>query len=701
LTILVTGASGFLGSSFVRRALADGHEVTALVRRPAPALDSAGITLVVADVRHVDASVTADVDALVHFATATSGHDSEVVETAVQGTLAMLEAALAGGVSKFVHISSMSAYGVTSARGTGGEIPLESDPQGRGAYARAKILAEQALRKRVAERALSAIDVAVLRPGFVFGDLTASPLSSSVIELPGGLAVGRGRAEHAVPVVDVEDLNTAILALLDGAPVPGRIRTYDVLSRVPSKSDFIALHRRLTGRPVRTVWVPAPLAAAIGTGIDAVQRVRERPMRARKSVRRLYDFDPRVLPWRRLWGDLGLEPQADERKALLRALGGKRRPLQVAERGRGRTEISELARTASSCVAPTGKPIPTVVVGAGRIASEMHAAALHALPRLRVGAVVDTNVARARALASQLGALAVPTVEELDENLLRDGLGVVATPGDTHAALAVELLDRGASVVIEKPAATTLEGWEMIVETAARSERPVSIVQNYRLRPAAMRLWHFLATHEVGPLRGARLVFRTPRVHLEPARWMRDEKRHRALLMELGVHFLDLAFVVGGEIDAVEHLVTEDDSTSAATVRIEGSAILDRGGRLTFELDASGDAQRTQLLFEFERATCVLDFFPDGFRILPRRSNPLDDFFAVGARTKDALLERLQPAPGIPRRVLPHWRIYAEHLRMIDTPAARSPFSVEALEPTMRSLETIAERVYEIPGTPA
>jgi nucleoside-diphosphate-sugar epimerase len=400
LKILVTGASGFLGSSFVRRALADGHEVTALVRRPAPALDSAGITLVVADVRHVDASVTADVDAVVHFATATSGRDSEVVETAVQGTLAMLEAALAGGVSKFVHISSMSAYGVTSARGTGGEIPLESDPQGRGAYARAKILAEQALRKRVAEGALSAIDVAVLRPGFVFGDLTASPLSSSVIELAGGLAVGRGRAEHAVPVVDVEDLNTAILALLDGAPVPGRIRTYDVLSRVPSKSDFIALHRRLTGRPVRTVWVPALLAAAIGTGLDAVQRVRGRPMRARKSVRRLYDFDPRVLPWRRLWGDLGLEPQADERKALLRALGGKRRPLQTAERRRGRTEISELARAGSSGVAPIGKPIPTVVVGAGRIVSEMHGAALHALSRLHVRAVVDTNVVRARAVAS-------------------------------------------------------------------------------------------------------------------------------------------------------------------------------------------------------------------------------------------------------------------------------------------------------------
>jgi hypothetical protein len=36
---------------------------------------------------------------------------------------------------------------------------------------------------------------------------------------------------------------------------------------------------------------------------------------------------------------------------------------------------------------------------------------------------------------------------------------------------------------------------------------------------------------------------------------------------------------------------------------------------------------------------------------------------------------------------------------MLDTPGTRSPFSVDALEPTMRSLETIAERVYEISRT--
>jgi hypothetical protein len=167
--------------------------------------------------------------------------------------------------------------------------------------------------------------------------------------------------------------------------------------------------------------------------------------------------------------------------------------------------------------------------------------------------------------------------------------------------------------------------------------------------------------------------------------------------MELGVHFLDLAFVVGGAIDRVDYLVTEDDVTGASTVRVQGAATLDRGATLRFELDASGDAQRTQLALEFERATCVLDFFPDGFRILPPRAHPVDDAVGVVARARDAILERFKTEAGIPRRALPHWRIYAEHLRMIDTEDTRSPFSVEALEPTMRSLEAMAEVVYDMP----
>ena len=697
MKILVTGASGFLGSSFVRRAQSEGHDIAAVVRRM-PALEAVNMRLINADIRDMRASATADADAVVHFATATSGPDAEFIATAVQGTLAVLEAAVAANVRTFVHISSMSAYSVTSARDADGEIPLENHPEGRGAYARAKVLAERAIRERAADGSLSAIDVSVLRPGFVLGELTASPLGGCAAELPGGLAIGLGNADHAVPVVDVEDLNTSILAVLGELPVAGRLRTYDVLSRVPSKREFIALHERLTGRPERTLWVPELIAAALAGGIDALQQLRGQPPRARSSVRRLYDFDPRTLPWRRLWGDFGLEPQADERKALLRALSGARRPLPDHEESRPMPEIAEIARISSSLRAPAGERVATVVVGAGRIASEMHLAALKALPRLHVRAVVDTNLARGRALASRLNARAVPTLDELDEDLLTNGLGVIATPGNTHAALAMSLLDRGASVVLEKPAATTLEGWEEIVASAKRTERPVSVVQNYRLRPSAINLWRFLGTHEVGPLRYARLIFRTQRLHREPARWMRDEKRHRALLVELGVHFLDLAFVVGGGIRTIEHVVTEDDATGAATVRVEGAALLDRGGRLAFELDASGDAQQTQLSLEFDRATCVLDFFPDGFRILPQRANPVDDFRATAVRTKDALVERVRPASGMPPRARPHWQIYAEHLRTIDG-GPPGPFSIHALEPTMRSLEAIAEHVYEMPLT--
>jgi nucleoside-diphosphate-sugar epimerase/predicted dehydrogenase len=693
--VLVTGASGFLGSAFIRRAQAEGLDVIGLVRGPDPSLESSGVDLVVSDIRHVDRSVAVGADAVVHFATATTGDDVEFVETAVGGTVAMLEAALAVGVSQFIHISSMSAYGKTSARDHDGDVRVEANPEARGVYARAKVLAERALRERAADGSLALMDVIVLRPGLVFGTLTQSPLAGSAVQLPGGLALGLGNPEHGVPVVDVEDLNAAILALLEMPPIRGRLRTYDVLSRAPSRRDFVALHERLTGRPSRTIWMPRAAAEVVAAGLDGLQALRGRPGTARCLTRRLYDFDPRLLPWRRLWQDLGLEPRADERAALVRGISGSRKSLSNAEQTRVSAQVRELDRIASSSTLPNGRRVSLVILGAGRIVSEMHTPVLSALPRLAVRAVVDTNVERARAAASRVGAVGLATLDEVDSGLLSDGLAVVATPGHTHAELVVDLLDRGASVLIEKPAATTTAGWELIVAASAKTGKPVSVIQNYRLRPAVARLWRFLVTHDVGPLRQARLVFRTPRLHLEPARWMRDEKRNRVLLMELGVHFLDLAFLVGGEIGAIDYLHIEDDVTGAATVRIEGAAVLDQGGRLTFELDASGDAQRAKLLLEFERATCALEFFPDGFRVLPGRANPFDDLISDAARVRGALLARIPRGGTLPQRAIPHWRIYAEHLRTVDQVDTRSPFAIEAVGQTMRSLAAIADRVYE------
>lgn len=124
MTIAVTGGTGFVGTRFIDIATAAGHEVRALTRRPRRPQRQ---------VEWVDGSLE-DPDALrklvtgcacvVHIAGVLKGSDaSEFQRGNVEGTLAMLAASTAAGISRFVHVSSLAArepklslYGASKAR---------------------------------------------------------------------------------------------------------------------------------------------------------------------------------------------------------------------------------------------------------------------------------------------------------------------------------------------------------------------------------------------------------------------------------------------------------------------------------------------------------------------------------------------------------------------------------------------------------
>lgn len=124
MTIAVTGGTGFVGTRFIDIATAAGHEVRALTRRPRRPQRQ---------VEWVDGSLE-DPDALrklvtgcacvVHIAGVLKGSDaSDFQRGNVEGTLAMLAASTAAGISRFVHVSSLAArepklslYGASKAR---------------------------------------------------------------------------------------------------------------------------------------------------------------------------------------------------------------------------------------------------------------------------------------------------------------------------------------------------------------------------------------------------------------------------------------------------------------------------------------------------------------------------------------------------------------------------------------------------------
>jgi nucleoside-diphosphate-sugar epimerase len=110
MRLAVTGATGFVGSHLVDVAMAAGHDIVALTRREQPLRE--GVTWVSGDL-HDRAALERLVDgaeAVIHVAGVITGQTPAVFERGnVEGTLSMLAAATAGGIRRFVNVSSLAA----------------------------------------------------------------------------------------------------------------------------------------------------------------------------------------------------------------------------------------------------------------------------------------------------------------------------------------------------------------------------------------------------------------------------------------------------------------------------------------------------------------------------------------------------------------------------------------------------------------
>lgn len=123
--LAVTGGTGFVGKRLIDRALAKGHSVRALTRRDQP--DRTGVTWVrgALDTPDALAELARGADAVIHIAGVVNARDrAGFVAGNVDGTRAMLAAARDAAVTRFVHVSSLSAreprlsdYGCSKAEG--------------------------------------------------------------------------------------------------------------------------------------------------------------------------------------------------------------------------------------------------------------------------------------------------------------------------------------------------------------------------------------------------------------------------------------------------------------------------------------------------------------------------------------------------------------------------------------------------------
>jgi len=220
-TILVSGGTGFVGSRVALRLAALGSRVRAIVRRTGatPELREAGIEEIEGDFieRDVAGRAAVGADLVVHCA-ATSGPDLDLVRRAnAEGTRSMVDASLAAGCWRYVHISTCSVYRTDGLTLVDEEAPLKDagDP-----YSVTKAEADRI----VLDASARGLHAVILRPGAILG---VHPTSTWAIKMPARvrdrlikLAID---GMNTLPYVHVDDLVDAVLLGLSDERAVGRV----------------------------------------------------------------------------------------------------------------------------------------------------------------------------------------------------------------------------------------------------------------------------------------------------------------------------------------------------------------------------------------------------------------------------------------------------------------------------------------------
>jgi nucleoside-diphosphate-sugar epimerase len=265
--LVVTGANGFVGRAVCRRALAAGHTVTALVRRPGGCID--GVREWVhsrADFDGLGAEwpVDLEADCVIHLAARvhvmrdeSPDPDAAFDATNVTGTLRLAEAAHGHGVRRIVFASSIKAVG-ESDDGTPLSELVQPDP--RDAYGRSKLHAE----RRLAQFGKSAgLDVVVVRPPLVYGPSVRANFLKMMDVVARGIPLPLGAVSARRSIVYVENLADALLqCALDRRAAGECFHVAD--DDAPSVTGLLQLVGEALGRPARLIGVPPSMLRMIG-----------------------------------------------------------------------------------------------------------------------------------------------------------------------------------------------------------------------------------------------------------------------------------------------------------------------------------------------------------------------------------------------------------------------------------------------------
>ena len=295
-SVLVTGATGFIGVELVRQLSAMGIVPRLLVRRPhrAALLGSVDVEPVQGDLLAPSSleRAVAGVDTVFHLAGRASFESyRRLAPTMVDGSISLARAAAAAGVTHFVHASSLFVHGAASE-----PIDAATPPCPQLDYGRAKLEAEESLADICSNAEMG---LACLRLPHVFG-----PQSILFRQVRSGVAIFPGQMANRCGQLHVEDAARVLIAV---AAQRWRGRSAVADSGTVTWREFFDLLHDLYPY-FRLIPLPSRLALMGAAAIEPLLSRKTRPTLYTKDTVVGFNLDLPVAP-DLVWSDVGDSPR--------------------------------------------------------------------------------------------------------------------------------------------------------------------------------------------------------------------------------------------------------------------------------------------------------------------------------------------------------------------------------------------------------
>jgi dihydroflavonol-4-reductase len=277
MTVLVTGANGFMGSNVVRELIKDGADVRVTIRKDSDTrnIDDLDVEKVYCDIRDKESvkSALKGCDTLYHIAAyfAHWAPDKKLFyDINVEGTKNLLEESLFQGLEKVVYTSTSNTIG---SHGAGNFVKEDAEFNGWEAgdhYAISKYLAEIEA-KKICEKGLPLV---IVNPTLVIGvrDRKPTPSGALIVDIANGDMPGY--IEGAINVIDVEDVARGHIQ----AAQKGRIgERYLFGNENLYVGDFFKLIAEIAGVKSPKRKIPYRVALLLGYLFQVGARITKKP----------------------------------------------------------------------------------------------------------------------------------------------------------------------------------------------------------------------------------------------------------------------------------------------------------------------------------------------------------------------------------------------------------------------------------------